>query len=93
MGTNFIHNVATFTLPNSPVVAQTEQPVIKYDNADIHKLQIVKENKGKSGVYKWTNKMNGNYYVGSSSNLRDSEIIIILIILLLQSEICLFIKL
>jgi hypothetical protein len=27
-------------------------PVIKYSNADIQKLQIIKENKGKSGVYR-----------------------------------------
>ncbi len=27
------------------------KPVVKYDNADIDKVKILKENKGKSGVY------------------------------------------
>jgi hypothetical protein len=28
-------------------------------NADTDKLKILSENKGKSGIYKWTNKING----------------------------------
>ena len=27
------------------------KPIVKYDNADIDKVKILKENKGKSGVY------------------------------------------
>ena len=50
-------------LPSSVV------PVTIYDNADIQKLQAINENKSKSGVYRWTNKVNGNSYVGSSVNL------------------------
>jgi group I intron endonuclease len=41
-----------------------------YYNAGEDKLIIYTENKGKAGVYKWTNKMNNNSYVGSSKNLR-----------------------
>jgi group I intron endonuclease len=44
-------------------------PVIKYSNADIQKLQIINENRGKSGVYCRTNLLNGQRYVGSSVNL------------------------
>lgn len=33
------------------------------------KLQAVKENRGKSGVYRWINQNNGRTYVGSSVNL------------------------
>ena len=44
-------------------------PAIKYKNADLDKLQILKENKGKSGVYRWTNLVNGKSYIGSSANL------------------------
>lgn len=44
-------------------------PVIKYSNADTQKLQIINENRGKSGVYCWTNQLNGRRYVGSSVNL------------------------
>lgn len=44
-------------------------PIFVYDNADILKLQSVSENKGKSGVYRWTNKVNGKVYIGSSVDL------------------------
>jgi group I intron endonuclease len=30
---------------------------------------ILKENKNKAGIYKFTNKLNGNFYIGSSVNL------------------------
>jgi hypothetical protein len=38
-------------------------------NADTDKQKILKENKGKSGVYMLTNLINGKRYVGSSENL------------------------
>lgn len=44
----YIHNVADGK-PNS---LSSVFPVIKYDNADIQKLQAIKENRGKSGVYR-----------------------------------------
>ena len=44
-------------------------PLITYNNADIEKIRILKENKGKSGVYCWVNKVYGYKYVGSSNNL------------------------
>lgn len=47
----------------------TTSPVISYLNSDTDKLAILKDNKGKSGVYKWTNLTNGKSYVGSSVNL------------------------
>lgn len=40
-----------------------------YDDASISKLQSVKENRGKSGVYRWINKASGKSYVGSSVDL------------------------
>ena len=49
---------------NSSVV-----PEVKYANADIEKAQIIKENKGKSGIYRWTNLTNGKSYIGSSTDL------------------------
>lgn len=42
-----------------------------YSNADTLKLQIVKENRNKSGIYCWTNHNNGKCYVGSSGNLGE----------------------
>jgi hypothetical protein len=52
------------TLPESVV------PVRVYANVDTQKLEILKENKNKSGVYCFTNLTNGKKYVGSSTNLR-----------------------
>jgi len=44
-------------------------PVATYLNSDTDKLSIIKDNKGKSGVYKWTNLENNSCYIGSSVNL------------------------
>lgn len=40
-----------------------------YINADLDKLRIISENKGKCGIYRWTNLINGKSYIGSSVNL------------------------
>jgi len=37
-------------------------PVVIYENADTQKELIVKDNRGKAGVYRWINKENGNSY-------------------------------
>lgn len=39
-------------------------------DADKDKLEILKYVNSKSGIYMWTNKLNGNKYVGSSIDLR-----------------------
>lgn len=44
-------------------------PVMLYLNPDMYKKLIIKENNGKAGVYKWTNKITGKSYIGSSINL------------------------
>ncbi len=44
-------------------------PVVKYSNADIQKLSILKDNKSKAGVYRWVNLLNNKTYIGSSINL------------------------
>ncbi|RPB06406.1 GIY-YIG-domain-containing protein [Morchella conica CCBAS932] len=46
-------------------------PVAIYSNAELQQKEILSENKGKSGVYCWTNLENGNSYVGSSVNLKN----------------------
>ena len=43
--------------------------VVVYINADIQKLDILRDNKNKSGIYRWINLGNGKSYVGSSINL------------------------
>nr|AVP25176.1 putative GIY-YIG homing endonuclease [Pertusaria plittiana] len=45
------------------------KPVITYDNADEDKRNILADNRNKSGIYRWINKINGNTYIGSSINL------------------------
>lgn len=46
-----------------------DTPEVCYDNPEVDKSRILNENRGKSGVYRWTNKINGKWYVGSSVNL------------------------
>jgi len=43
-------------------------PII-YNNADKEKAIAIKNNRKKSGVYKWTHKESGKFYIGSSVNL------------------------
>nr|UYR50970.1 hypothetical protein [Morchella crassipes] len=40
-----------------------------YDNVDVQKKLIIKENENKSGIYRWTNKYTGDTYIGQSTNL------------------------
>jgi hypothetical protein len=40
-----------------------------YFNADTDKLDIIKDNKGKTGIYLWTHISSGKTYVGSSIDL------------------------
>nr|YP_009072373.1 truncated GIY-YIG endonuclease [Sclerotinia borealis]AIJ56805.1 truncated GIY-YIG endonuclease [Sclerotinia borealis] len=54
---------------NSFTVLPSFTPVKVYVNADKDKILILKENKGKCGIYRWTNITNGRSYVGSSVNL------------------------
>ena len=44
-------------------------PVAVYSNASLQKKQILQDNKGKSGIYKWKNSINNKWYIGSSENL------------------------
>jgi len=36
---------------------------------ELNKSQILQENKNKSGIYMWTNLLNGKSYIGSSKNI------------------------
>lgn len=61
---NTLNSTDTFGLYNEKVVA-----VAIYTNADEQKELAVKENRGKSGIYRWINKKTRKSYVGSSINL------------------------
>lgn len=44
-------------------------PIRFYNNAEESKPIILFENKNKSGIYKWENKISGEYYIGSAIDL------------------------
>ncbi len=46
-------------------------PVVSYYNAYVLKSEVYKNNKGKSGIYRWNNVITGKSYVGSSINLSN----------------------
>lgn len=45
------------------------KPATTYYDTDKDKIKILSDNRNKTGVYRWTNKINGNTYIGSSVNL------------------------
>ena len=49
--------------------AEPVKPVKVYSNPDLYKEEIIKENRGESGIYMRVNKSNVNRYIGSSVNL------------------------
>lgn len=60
--TNFNNN----NFNNNPSMVK---PVRIYANAEQLKSQILIDNKNKSGIYRWTNNLNGKTYVGSGVDL------------------------
>lgn len=44
-------------------------PIVTYNNMDINKYIIYKENRGKSGIYRLNNIITGKSYIGSSVSL------------------------
>ena len=45
-------------------------PIKSSSNAEADKAKILSDNQNKSGIYKWTNSINGKCYIGSSDNLK-----------------------
>lgn len=45
------------------------KPIRSYRNGERSRSIIFKENKNKSGIYRWTNLINKKSYVGSANNL------------------------
>lgn len=46
------------------------KPAVIYNSAELQKDQILLENSGKCGIYRWTNLINKKTYVGSAIDLR-----------------------
>jgi hypothetical protein len=73
------YTVLTTTRPYSTLTNQSSDlknltifnsyPVKVYENAFPMKKDILKENKGKSGIYMWTNKLTGDIYIGQSVDI------------------------
>lgn len=61
----FSSNIFLYSLNSSGESSEE----VTYENADTMKERIYKENRGKTGVYRWTNLYNRKCYVGSSTNL------------------------
>src|SRR5690606_36641858 len=51
--------------------SQPKLGVKEYEEADRQKVEILEENKEKTGIYMWINKINGKRYVGSAKNLKS----------------------
>jgi hypothetical protein len=64
---NIIHFYSTYA--NTVDNIKNLNPIKVYDNLKEDKINILKEQKDKSGVYYLVNKINGHSYVGSSINL------------------------
>lgn len=50
---------------------QKVEAIKVYSNADTCKAVILKDNKGKTGIYRWVNLINGKSYIGSALDLRE----------------------
>ena len=44
-----------------------------YQDAKLDQDKILSENKAKSGIYLWYNRINGHFYVGQSKILGDNR--------------------
>ena len=58
-----------FYSSDNKTTSSTFFPIISYSNAELQKCKIIKDNKKKSGVYRWTNLINKKTYIGSSIDL------------------------
>jgi group I intron endonuclease len=62
-------NLFSLEIQDFSVLYCTFVPIMVYSNADENKLQILLDNKGKTGIYQWTHLESGKIYIGSAVNL------------------------
>ena len=65
---SLIENIE-FTDEKNNILLENIKPIKFYYDAQNTLSDILKDNKNKSGIYKFTNKLNGKFYIGSSKNL------------------------
>lgn len=74
---NNLNRLATFNIRNkSTMLGNSEQgskldiiPVAVYKDLISKKQHIFKDNKGRTGIYKWINVKTGDFYIGSAGDL------------------------
>ena len=70
---NIYSNIIRFSenVGNTNLFATEIKAVKRYINLNQLKVQnqFLEDNRGKAGIYMWTNPNNGNTYIGSSVNL------------------------
>jgi len=59
------HNSMKIKNWNNPIT-----PLVVYNDIKTQKILILKNNKGKAGIYRWTNIINYKSYIGSANDLR-----------------------
>lgn len=58
-----------YTCSYSTMSSSNNKSIKFYENAYSMKKSIIKDNKNKSGIYKWTNKISNDVYIGQSIDL------------------------
>jgi len=75
VNTDFKH-ISLDVLPNRAFYTTNREKDVKfnftkfYSNADLLKLEILNENRDKSGIYMWKNNNSKKFYIGSSVDLK-----------------------
>ena len=64
-----IRNKTTMSARLKQICNSAITPVAVYKNLEAKKKQILTENKGKAGIYKWINHTTGDIYIGSAVDL------------------------
>jgi group I intron endonuclease len=62
-------NLLFLEIQDFSILYSTFVPIMIYSNADIDKLRIIKDNKGKTGIYQWTHLESGKIYISSALDL------------------------
>jgi hypothetical protein len=68
-----ILNLDLFTLMSLLPIVLYNSPRVLYINAKTDYKEILSENKGKSGIYVFINKINGDQYIGNTADLGDKK--------------------
>lgn len=68
---NLYSIVSPFNIPGLYNKIGLSLPIVRYTNVEENHSKIYKENKNKSGIYRWVNNKTGSFYIGCSKNLAN----------------------